>query len=76
MDEHKGKVGIPNKKVKFLKLFLRLWVHVTGIPFQTSIPACCWLHITYIKCRSRTIHLLNEKDQDIRKIDFDRRMLF
>ena len=36
------------------------------------IPACCWLHLTYIKCRSRTILLLNEKDQDIRKIGYER----
>ena len=35
-------------------------------------PACCWLHLTYIKCRSRTILLLNEKDQDIRKIGYER----
>ena len=30
-------MGILNKKVRFLKLFLKHWVHVTGILFQTSI---------------------------------------
>ena len=35
------------------RFFLKLWVHVTGIPFQHPFPACCRLHITYIKCRSR-----------------------
>ena len=42
--------GNSKQKVKF---FLKLWVHVTAIPFQHPFPACCRLHITYIKCRSR-----------------------
>ena len=37
MDEHKGKWEFQTKKMKFLNLFLKLWVHVTEIPFQTSI---------------------------------------
>ena len=39
--------GNCNKKVRFLKLFLKLWVHVTGIPFQTSI-SCLLLIAHYL----------------------------
>ena len=36
MDEHKGKWEFQQKS-EFLKFFLKLWVYVTGIPFQASI---------------------------------------
>ena len=47
-----------------------------SFPNIDPFPACCWLHIAFIKCRSKTIRLLIEKDQDKRKIGHDRRTLF